>query len=358
MTSMGAGRDARATLPCPPAAHIRGADSGVNTTGRSASRRRLAARYALRGLVVAGFAGIAWMFGTAMAQAASPALPDGVNAGGVTGLLAGEGAGRTGLPMSEPTVGERSVAALSAVGGIRAAAHAVPVPSTVVGRVAGERRRAFAAPDIRTVAPIRTARTAPVPAVVRHASGASAVVRAAADGDTGTRSAGTRTIRKSHRATVADGKKDARTKKSDLGSASASRADRATVEQPSADVATAVPAVAGTSAERRPAAGGATARRAADSRPASGPADENRSIPSGFSGESLPVPSPAPVPTPAGPVLIGTSTTTSGSSWDGAATAVPTSRFATGVMDRESAVPAADVAARPLTALVPTVSPD
>jgi hypothetical protein len=297
------------------------------------------------------------MFGNATAQAASPALPDGADLGGVTGLLAGEGAGHTGFPMSEPTAGERSVAALSAVGGTRAAAHAVPVPSTVVDRVAGVRPRAFAAPDIRIAAPVRKARPASVPAVVRHASGTSAVVRAATDRDTGTRSTGARTIRKSHRATVADGKKDAR-KKGDHGFASASRVDRATVEQPSADVETAVPAVSGTSAERRPAAGGATARRAADSRPASGPADENRSIPSGFTGELLPAPSPAPIPAPASPVMIGTSTTTSGSSWDGAATAVPTSRFATGVMDRESAVPAADVAARPLTALVPTVSPD
>ncbi|WP_203900715.1 hypothetical protein [Virgisporangium aliadipatigenens] len=302
----------------------------------------------MRGLVVAGFAGVAWMFGSAMAQAASPAVSEGMDLGGVTELLAGEGTGRTGFPMSEPpTVGERSVAALRAVGGTRA----VPGSSTVVGGFTGFSR------DIRAALPVRKAQPAPVPADERHDSGASTVVRAAADRASGARSTGARTIRKDHRATVASGKKSARAK-GDRGSAPASVAGRATVEQPSADVGTAVPAVSRTSVERRPAAGGATARRAADSRPASGPTEGNRSHPTGLTGESLPAPSPAPIPAPAGPVMIGTSTTTSGSSWDGAATAVPTSRFATGAMGRESAVPAADVAARPLTALVPTVSPD
>jgi hypothetical protein len=43
---------------------------------------------------------------------------------------------------------------------------------------------------------------------------------------------------------------------------------------------------------------------------------------------------------------------------DGGATAVLTPRFAAAGVVRHRTAPAADVAARPLTALVPTVSPD
>jgi hypothetical protein len=257
-------------------------------------------RYVLRGLVVAGVAGAAWLFWSASAQAA-PAADPAPNSGPVTLTSL------TGLALSAPAESGRPAADVTSM-----VATLVDVARPVVAAAVAP----TAVPDV-TAASRGT----------RHQAGTG----------------------QSHQART--------------GADRRSTVDRQPVTA-ALRAAAAVPAAAArrlvASPKRKPAASRHTVRpvgdRAGPTRnPDAAGTTRGPGVP-GAPGQPWPTPMPALPGSTVG--LIGTSTQTSGSTSDGGNAAVPANWFAAGAVARQGPVPAAHVAGRPLTVLVPTVSPD
>jgi hypothetical protein len=273
--------------------------------------RQAASRYALRGLVVAGVAGAAWLFWSASASAnATPASAAPSNepvAGGVLDAVL--------APVTE------SAPVSHLVGTVVSTASTVPVVAELTQPVA-----AVAAPVIQTAAPVIQAAA---PVVHRLVSTTHLARRGWA-----TRVSGPRLSTMDNPRPMSG----------------------ASTGMPDAMLTAAVPAAA-----VHPAVREVRERQAAASRPSASPVGD-RAGPRGEPnqpGRNFPAPlGPLPLPPASGAGLIGAFAGANGSTVDGGATAVLAPRNASAPMVLHGAVAAADVATRPLPALVPTVSPD
>jgi len=288
----------------------------------------------MRGLVVAGVAGAAWLFWSASAHAA-PAEQRAANdpVGGVTALLSGESTGFDLAALEEAADPAASVGTVVPPGATvplaTVVAAARPVLDEVTDPVTRSAEPVFTSVRTPVLAPAAAAR--PVTRLVGTAAGASWGGRTSKAARTGTAGA-SRSIVDAAGATAGPG------------------VAGWVAGAPGSSATAAVPA-----AERQ--AAGAN-RRAAKIRFTASPVGD-RAGPTG-APRAPGQPLPAPVPAYPGSVsgAIGASTGTPGSTSDGGATAVLTNRFAAGAVARPRPVPAGDVAGRPLTVQVPTVSPD
>src|SRR4051812_20855826 len=131
MTDAGVRRSAPTTLPSvavPTGVQPSGDAPQAGRAPARPSRRRLSARYALRGLVVAGIAGGTWLLWSAGASAAPVDAAGGSGvSGGITELLADTGslseAGLRGTTSQAVTLGE------SVLGTVVTPASTVPLAS-------------------------------------------------------------------------------------------------------------------------------------------------------------------------------------------------------------------------------------
>jgi hypothetical protein len=129
---------------------------------------------------------------------------------------------------------------------------------------------------------------------------------------------------------------------------------RSTVDRP---VASAVAQPAAASRQSAGTGGAADSRASLVGRHAAGPVGGRASPTDVPAAPQRPLRTPLPPALP-GSGLTGTCNSASGSAHHGGCVAVLPTRFATGTVARHRPTLAADVVARPLTALVPTVSPD